>query len=219
MRHLSGGHDVSDIIRFILNKTDSTEKIKDGKASNPLKAEDYVKQYKIYNDNSFKNISNYLTSFFENNKTSLQKHYESMLIKDKEKNKYKGIYLHRCEKESMEEFIINIYLDKMNQLPIAQNVLISSKETSQEEMQAFFYRAILCDYNTLFVVEINDSFSDFMQNIMYTYIDSLLSYKNKKYKEWENKKNVEKSNTKEYLNSCIIFVYEQKNQEKIFFFK
>ena len=209
MRHLSGGHDVSDIIRFILNKTDSTEKIKDGKASNPLKAEDYVKQYKIYTDNSFKNISNYLTSLFENNKTSLQKHYETMLIK--EKMKYKGIYLHKCENESMEEFIVNIYLEKMNQLPLAQNVLISCKETSLEEMQAFFYRAILCDYNTLFVVEINDSFSDFMQNTMFTYIDSLLTYKNEKYKEYENKQNVDKTKTKEYLNSCIIFVYNDEN--------
>ena len=117
MRHLSGGHDVSDIIRFILNKTDSTETIKDGKAANPLKAEDYVKQYKIYTDNSFKNISNYLTSLFENNKTSLQKNYETMLIK--EKMKYKGIYLHKCENESMEEFIVNKYLEKMNQIPLA----------------------------------------------------------------------------------------------------
>ena len=63
-------------------------------------------------------------------------------------------------------------------------------------MQAFFYRAILCDYNTLFVVEINDSFSDFIQNIMYTYIDSLLTYKNKKYKEYENIQNVDKTKLK-----------------------
>ena len=107
-------------------------------------------------------------------------HYEKMLMKNKDK--YKGIYLHKCENESMEEFILNIYLDKMNTLPIAQNVLISSKETSQEELQAFLYRAILCDYNTLFVFEINDSFSYFQQNIMNNYIDTLLTYKYEKYK-------------------------------------
>ena len=83
-------------------------------------------------ENSFDNISNYLTTLFENNNTSLQKHYEGMLIK--KKNKYKGIYLHNCENESMEEFILNIFWDKMGQLPIAQNILISSKEISQEEM-------------------------------------------------------------------------------------
>ena len=215
IKHLDGGYNVFDILRFILNKTDNNEEIKDGKAANPIKAEDYVQQYKIYNENSFDNISGYLTSLFENNDTSLQKHYKTMLMKDIDK--YKGIYLHKCLNESMEEFILNIYWEKMGQLPIAQNVLISSKETSQEEMQAFFYRAILSDYNTLFVVEINDSFSDFQQNIMYTYIDTILTYKYEKYKEWEKKKNVDKAKTKDYLDSCIIFVYEENNKDDITF--
>ena len=76
-------------------------------------------------------------------------------------------------------------MDKIGRLPIAQNILIASKETTQEEIQAFFYRAILCEYNTLFIVQINNSFSDLQQKIMYIYIDTLLSYK---YKEYRNKK-------------------------------
>ena len=79
MKHLDGGYNVSDIIRFILNKTDSNDEIKDGNVMNPKKAEDYVRQYKIYIINSFDNISNYLTSLFKNNGTSLEMHYESML--------------------------------------------------------------------------------------------------------------------------------------------
>ena len=55
-------------------------------------------------------------------------------------------------------------------------------------MQAFFSRSILCEYNTLFVVEMNNSFSDYQQKVMYSYIDSLLSYKNRKYNESEKKK-------------------------------
>ena len=208
INHLKGDHDVFDILRFILNKTNNNEEIKDGKAAYSPKVEDYVQQYKISNENSFNNISNYLTSLFKNNGTSLQEHYEAMLMRDKDK--YKGFYLFKCEKESMEEFILKINLDKMGQLPIAQNLLICSKETSQEEIQAFFYRAILCDYNTLFIIEINDSFSVFQQNIMYNYIDTLLTYKNEKYKEYENKQNVDKTKINEYLNSCLIFVYEQK---------
>ena len=31
-------------------------------------------------------------------------------------------------------------------------------------MEAFFHRALLCHYNTLFAVEINDSFSDYQHN-------------------------------------------------------
>ncbi len=45
---------------------------------------------------------------------------------------------------SMEEDIVQIFLDKLGKLPIAQNILIPSEETSEEEMQAFFNRAILC---------------------------------------------------------------------------
>ena len=215
IKHLDGGYNITDILKFILNKTDSKEEIKDGRIYNIIKAEDYVQQYRVYNENSFDNISNYLTSLFENNGTSLQKHYEIMSMKDKDK--YKGIYLYKCEKESMEEFILNIFLYKTGQLPIAQNILNCCKETSEEEMQAFFYRAILCDYNTLFVVEINDSFSALQQNIMNSLIDALLSYKNEKYKEYENKTNIDKSETKKYLNACIIFVYKENYIENISF--
>ena len=213
IKHLDKGYNVLDILRFILNKTDNKEEIKDGNATNPLEDKDYVQQYKIYNEKSFDYISNYVTSLFENNSTTLQKHYEEMLIKDKYYNKYKGIYLYICENESMEEFILNIYMEKIGKLPIAQNVLIISNETSQEEMQSFLSRAILCDYNTLFIVEIKDSISEFQNSIMNTYIDKFLTYK----KELYNKKNVDKTKTKEYLNSCIIFVYEKNNKDNLSF--
>ena len=60
----------------------------------------------------------------------------------------------------MEKEIIKLFWDKLKEIPIAQNVLITSKETSSEEIQSFLHRAILCNYNTLFVVEINESFSE-----------------------------------------------------------
>ena len=50
-------------------------------------------------------------------------------------------------------------------------------------MEAFFHRAILCDYNTLFVIEINDSLSNDQKYLIINYIDTLLSFKNEKYKE------------------------------------
>ena len=161
MNHLKEGYNVLDILRFILNKIDNKEDIKDGYATNPLEIKDYAEQYDLYNEKTFDNISYYLRSLFENNGTSLQKHYEAMLIKGE--NKYKGIYLYDWINESSEEFILEIFLDKIGRLPIAQNILIASKETTQEEMQAFFYRAILCEYNTLFIVQINNSFSDLQQ--------------------------------------------------------
>ena len=101
---------------------------------------------------------------------------------------FKGIYLYECKNISNEEYIINLFRDKITKLPIAQNVLMTSKETSSEEIQSFFNRVILCNYNTLFVVEINDSFTDFQQSIMNNYIDILLPYKNKEYIKETKKK-------------------------------
>ena len=214
MKHLDGSNisNVIEILRFILNKTDNKE-LKDGEATNP-QIDDYVNEYHKYNEKSFDNILDFMTSLFEKNGTSLQQHYESILMKDR--NKHKGIYLHECENISIEEFIFKIFLEKIGQIPSAQNILICSKETSSEEMQAFFYRAILWDYNTLYVVEINNSISDYQQSIMYNYIDILLSYKSRKYKENE-KKNIDTTKTKEYLDSCIVFVYEKKNKDNISF--
>ena len=214
IKHLDGEANIFEIMRYILNKTNNKENIIEGEVSNPKIADDYVEQYKKYNYKSFQNISNYITSLFEKNETSLQKHYEDMLIKNK--NKYKGFYLHKCENgELIEDFILNIFFDKIGHIPLAQNVLIFSEETSPEEIQAFFYRSILCDYNTLFVVELNNSLSDFQQNIMYSYIDSILSYKNKIYNESE-KQNIDKNKTNIYLKSCIVFVYDENIKDNSF---
>ena len=98
-----------------------------------------------------------------------------MLIKGEKE--YKGIFIYKCEKVSMEQYILYLFEEKLEKLPIAQNILICSNETSFEEIQSFFYRAILCDYNTLFIVEILESFSNFQHNKMNIYINKLLSYK------------------------------------------
>ena len=116
----------------------------------------------------------------------------------------------------MEEYILYLFQEKLDKLPIAQNILICSKETSIEEIQSFFYRAILCEYNTLFIVEILESFSNFQHNKMYGYIDKILSIKlenAKKDKGNQKINNIDKSKSKEYLNSFIVFVYKKLENE------
>ena len=115
-----------------------------------------------------------------------------------------------------ENFILYLFQEKLDILPIAQNILICSNETSIEEIQSFFYRAILCEYNTLFIVEILESFNNFQHNKMYGFIDKLLSIKLeniKKDKENQKIKNIDKSSSKEYLNSFIVFVYKKLENE------
>ena len=195
IKHLEEETCLTEIKRYILNNTNSKENIIDGIKINPKIVSDYTEaeSYKLYIENSFKNISDYIMSLFEKNNTSLEKHYNKMLIKVE--SKYTGFYSYKCENdESMEEFILYIFLEKTKCYPVAQNVLITNEGTSSEEIQAFFYRAILCYYNALFVVEINDSFSEYQQNIMNIYINKILN---------ESEKNM--------FKSCIIFIYKQNN--------
>ena len=209
IKHLEDESNVYEIERYILNMTGTKINLIDGEKCNAKKELDYVEQYKLYINNSFDNISDYIISLFRRNNLSLEKHYKKMLIKGEAK--YKGFYLYKCDQEeSMEELIFNIFIDKISKAPVAQNILFTNEGTSIEEIQAFFYRAILCDYNTLFVVEINDSFSEFQQNIMNYYIDSIIAYKNKIHNETE-KKNIEKNKANLYLKSCIVFVYKHNN--------
>ena len=200
---------MNTIIRFILNNINNNGKIKNGEKVIYFNSNDYLSQPQLMIENSFQNISNYLITLFKNNEASFEKHYEKMLIEGN--NNYKGIYLHQCINESIEEFVVKIYFDKLRQLPIAQNILFCYKETTQEEVQAFFYRSILCHYNTLFTVIIYDSFTDYQQILMHNFINELLSYRREKM----NIKN-EKEKTNTYLDSCIIFVYKDNKNDLTF---
>ena len=213
IKHLEGNFKIDSFLRYILNNTDNKSIIKEGYLSNSRNTNDYVNEYDLYNENSFDNISKYITTVFQNNNLSLEKHYEKILIKESNQNenknnKLKGLYIYESQSNSMEEDILQIFLDKIGKIPIAQNILISNKETSYEEMQAFFNRAILCKYNTLFVVEVNNSFSNYQQKVMNNFIDRLLTYKNQCYNEKE-KENIDKINTNEYMDSCLIFIYNK----------
>ena len=163
MMHLRSDYKIDSFLRYILNNTNNKESVIEGEKITVYNAEDYIKYYELYNQNSLDMISKYITSLFDKNKLSVKDHYYQFRITTDENNK--GIDIYKCGKLSMEESILNLFLEKTNKLPIAQNVLIANKETSPEEIQAFFHRAILCTFNTLFVVEINDTFSDYQKSI------------------------------------------------------
>ena len=212
MMHLRSDYKIDSFLRYILNNTNNKESVIEGEKITVYNAEDYIKYYELYNQNSLDMISKYITSLFDKNNLSVKDHYYQIRITTDENNK--GIDIYKCGKLSMEESILNLFLEKTNKLPIAQNVLIANKETSPEEIQAFFHRAILCTFNTLFVVEINDTFSDYQKSIMNSYIDNLLTYKNILYKK-QNKINVDRLKTKDYLESYIVFLYDEKNRNII----
>ena len=215
--HQEGNGEIYEMIRYILNKTSNEDTIKDGDLYNEKSGKDFEDQYNEYTKKIFVHISQYLISLFKKNDSNLQKHFDDMKIK--EKDKFKGISIKKCTKISMEEYILGLFMEKLGKLPIAQNILICSNETSIEEIQSFLYRAILCDSNTLFTVEILESFSNFQHNKMYSYIDKLLSIKLEKYKKEhkDNKiKDVDQSKSRDYLDSYIVFVYNKLDNENAF---
>ena len=208
MKNFEGGYDIAPLLRFILNKKDNSDSIKYGTDVMARSNKDNIEGYNSYIKDSFNKISCYITNLFLNNDLTIEKHYKKMEIKSQKKDEFKGIYFCECEKNSMEKVIMDKFIEMTGNLPIAQNVLISCKATSYEEMQAFFHRAILCKYYTLFMIEINDSFSDLQKSIMHNFIDKVLTYK---YDKFPKKEKVDKKKINKYLDSCIIFVYDKTN--------
>jgi len=199
------------MLRYILNITDDKEII-EGAKINKHSLQDFINNYDIYHDETFQNICNYVVDLFKKNGSSLAEHYEKMKIRKKNNEKiFKGIYIYESKSDSMEEDILQIFLDTIGRLPIAQNILITNKETSYEEMQAFLNRAILCRYNTLFVIEINESFSEYQQRYLNRFVDKLLSYKNESFTKL-NKKEIDKGSPSEYMDSYLVFICNEKTK-------
>ena len=212
LNHIQGSSKRNSFLRYILNLTDSKE-IKEGKKAFKRKTENYIKETNNYNNDSFNIIHDYIISLFDENKSSIKNHYKKISIK--EDYQLKGIYAYFSQSDSLEEDILKIFLDKVGKIPIAQNILINSKETSYEEMQEFFHKAILCEDNTLFIVELNGSFSSYQQRCMNIFIDNILTFKNNEFNEKNVDNQVEKSDTSSYMKSCLVFVYNQKGESFI----
>ena len=216
-KHISGNCDISSFLRYILNNLNDNILIKEGIKSRPRSTQNYVDEFQDYIDDSFKIYNNYISSVMKENGISIEELYEKMKIKLDKKDGliYKGLYLYKSDYNSMEKDILTIFIEKTRNIPIAQNILISNKETSYEEIQAFFHRAFLCRFNTLFAIEINDSLSDNQLKIMNYFISQLLKFQLDKYNKKNNTK-IDIKDTSKYIEPLIIFVYNVNNINEIF---
>ena len=79
--------------------------------------------------------------------------------------------------------------------PIAQNVLLCNKNTTKEKITAFLYRAILCEFNSCFIVGRVELLNNDQKNYLIKLLNSFF----------------EKGN--EVINSCLIFLYTTKNSD------
>ena len=134
-------------------------------------------------DNNINESDIYLTDIIAKNDLNLDRIYKSTFIKqDLKKDKYQGIYIYLCEKQEKDLYQIYKYLTGNN--PIAQNVLLCNKITIKEQITSFLYRAILCEYNSCFIVGgielLNNSFfSLFSPLFSFIYSYPFLLFNNK----------------------------------------
>jgi len=214
-KHITGSKEIPSFLRYILNNLNDDMIIKEGKKSFPSSTKNYVDRYKDYSNDWFKTYNDYISSVLQANGTNIEELYETMKIKSDNGEVYKGIYLYKSDYNSMEEDILKIFIEKTKNIPIAQNILISNKETSFEEIQSFFHRAFLCRFNTLFAIEVNDSLSDSQLKIMNSFINKLLKFQLERYNKLVNKK-IDIKETSKYIEPLIIFVYNVNKLKESF---
>ena len=208
LAHIEGNYSIDSFLRYILNLTDCETEVKEGVHEISRYVKDYITEYDRYNKDSFNIIDDYIKSLFQENGISLEEHYKNISIK--KSYNMKGIYTYLSKSSSMEEDILQIFTEKIGKSPIAQNILITNKETSYEEIQSFFNRAIFCKYNTLFIVKMSNSFSNYQQKCMNLFIKNYLIYQNTKFKE-ENNTNIDEKDTSLYMQSCLVFIYNKES--------
>ena len=140
------------------------------------------------------NCQRYLTEILKKNKLSYEAIYRNSIIYKKEKlGKYKGIYIYLSQNLEKDLFQIYNYLTANN--PSAQNILLCNNDTTNEEIVAFLYRAILCEFNSCFIVGGIETLTFDKKNNFFNLINNLYVDNYKK------------------MRSCLIILYTNKSSD------
>ena len=157
-----GNLDIKPLLSYIINNSDVQE-IKEFSVQENLNKEEVAENLIIY-------CKTYLDKTLGSN--DLSKIYQNSLIKQEYKMKER-IYMYYCDDNNSKNTIYQFFAKYTGGEPIAQNILLFNKEITIEELTAFIYRAILCKYETLFVIENGDYYNNEMQNFMYDLLEEL----------------------------------------------
>ena len=98
---------------------------------------------------SIENTNNYLTELFSKNEMTQEIIFGGSILKD---NKFKGLKTHYSTRDTMEINVIKDFMYLTGNIPSPQTLLLCNRETTSEEIIAFLYRALLCDFHALFVI-------------------------------------------------------------------
>ena len=106
-----------------------------------------------------------------------------------------GLFTHNTDE--LEHNLFKIFKYLTGNKPIAQNILVCTKMTSNEEITVFLYRALLCYYNSCFIITGLESLGIEAQETIINLLDNY--YMGKK----ERKE----------IKSCLIFLFGTKNSD------
>ena len=115
-----------------------------------LESYSYKKSQNPYQDIII-NCEMFLNKILKLNKLSYEAIFKDTIIEQKTKiGRYKGIYTYFSENLEKDLFQIYKYFTFHN--PVAQNILLCNKDSTIEEITAFLYRSILCEFNSCFII-------------------------------------------------------------------
>ena len=161
-----------------------------------LKTEE-IENFKFDNDNDIESIINdchrYLSEVLKKNNLNLESIYSTSIIN--REFEYKGLYLYLTNSELLERDLFLIYKYMTNHFPISQNILLCTKETSSEELTAFLYRAILCDFNVCYILGGIEYLEDEKKSEILKILSDLFVGRQEK------------------IKSCLIILYTTKNSD------
>ena len=160
---------------------------------NNLQSFSYKKSKNNYQDIII-NCDRYLNKILKLNELTYDQIYKDSIINKKPKiGKYKGIYSYLCENLEKDIFQIFKYLTTHN--PVAQNILLCNKETTNEEIISFLYRAILCEFNSCFILGGIESLNFDKKVTFFNVINNLYVENSKK------------------MQSCLLILYINKTSD------
>ena len=140
------------------------------------------------------NCERFIKKVLKLNKLSYDQIYNGTLNERKEKiSRYRGIYIYSSE--NLEKDIFQIYKYFTFNNPVAQNILLCNKDSTKEEITSFLYRAILCEFNSCFIIGGIESLNFEKRTI---FIDLINNIYIEKYKD---------------MNSSLFILYTNKSSD------
>ena len=140
------------------------------------------------------NVNEFLNELFSKNNLNKDIIFKNSILINPD---YKGLKSHFTSKDEMEKEVINDCLHLTGNIPSPQTLLMCNEETTSEEITAFLYKAILCEYNALFIIMKIESLEVEIRQDILDILNTLFI---------QNRKN---------MKSCLLFIYDDMSTDII----